>query len=546
MNMDENKTTIYDRKGYKTMKDIKIACIFDVFTYACFKDICNFIKIRPDNWKEVFEKENPDFFMIESVWKGNDGTWMSGRNLVRNEDLKEVILWCNNHNIPTVFWNKEDPANFNEFIHVAKLFDYIFTSDENTVKEYKKYVNHDNIYPLMFAANPIIHNPIKIIDKRIEKCCFAGTFYRDEYKERGERIKLLLDASLKSWGVDIYDRTLNLGIDKYAFPDEYKQYVKGTLTQDEIQLANKGYKVMLNVNIVDDSPTMFARRVFEGLASYTPVVSTKSIGVKEVFEGLVVASDDEKELYEEMVKLNEKEYYEKKALQGMRLVLNNHTSTNRMVYILEKLNIKYYHTIPDVALICEVYNKEGYIKAKSIFERQIYRDKKLFIIIKDENINIEIDEQNKNIYRVNKNVLNNKDEFIKLLNCDYISVINLNNYYGAYYINDLINATLYSDAEIIGKKSFYSHCKYKLLNKDSISIQNENEDFQYVSSLDLDKSIFKTSILKDKNINSIEEIINGDKIDLFRFGCRYLSIDKFNFIENGSEVDEKIRRKIDI
>lgn len=535
-----------DKKDYKRMKDIKIACIFDVFTYACFKDICNFIKIRPDNWKEIFEKENPDFFMIESVWKGNDGTWMSGRNLVRNENLKEVISWCNNHNIPTVFWNKEDPANFYEFIHVAKLFDYIFTSDENTIKEYKKYVNHDNIYPLMFAANPIIHNPIKIMDKRIEKCCFAGTFYRDEYKERGERIKLLLDLALKSSGVDIYDRTLNLGIDKYAFPDEYQPYVKGTLSQDEIKLANKGYKIMLNVNIVDDSPTMFARRVFESLASYTPIVSTESIGIKEVFKGIVVASDDENELYEEMIKLNNEEYYNKKALQGMRLVLNNHTSTSRMVYILDKLNIDYYDIIPDVALVIEITNKEEYILAKSVFERQIYRDKKLFIIVKDESLNIEIEEHEKNIYTIKKDTLDNKEEFIKLLNCDYVAVINLKNYYGSYYINDLINATLYTDAQIIGKKSFFNYSKYKLINKDNLSIKNENKEFQYVNILDLDKSIFRIDILRDNNIKSIEEVIKNNEIDLFRFGYRYLSVDKYNFIEDGYGVDKKIREKIDI
>ena len=145
--MSDDKSTVYENKS---MKDINIACIFDVFTYACFKDVCNFIKIKPDSWRETFEKKDIDFFMIESVWKGNDGTWISGRSLVNNKTLKEVIKYCNENKIPTVFLNKEDPANFKDFINVAKLFDYIFTSDVNMITEYEKYVDHKNIYPLMF------------------------------------------------------------------------------------------------------------------------------------------------------------------------------------------------------------------------------------------------------------------------------------------------------------------------------------------------------------------------------------------------------------
>lgn len=542
--MSDDKSTVYENKS---MKDINIACIFDVFTYACFKDVCNFIKIKPDSWRETFEKKDIDFFMIESVWKGNDGTWISGRSLVNNKTLKEVIKYCNENKIPTVFLNKEDPANFKDFINVAKLFDYIFTSDVNMITEYEKYVDHKNIYPLMFCANPKTHNPIKILNKRIDKSCFAGSFYRESYEQRAERMKLLLDLAAESTGLDIYDRNLNLNIEKYKYPDEYNQYIKGNLTQDEIQIANKGYKIMLNVNIVDNSSTMFARRVFEGLASYTPVISTASIGVKEVFEGLVIATDNKEKLREEFIKLNDKSYYEEKALKGMRLVLNNHTCLNRMDYILNKLNID--HIYPDlkISIISQVKNEEEYIRVKEIFENQIYKNKKMFVITNKElksKLNTE-----KDIYIMEEEVLENKEKFISLLDADYVSVIKTENFYGINYLNDLINATLYSDAEFIGKKCFFTYNNPTILTKltgEKIYINNENQEFEYVSLLDLDKSIFKIDVLKHPSIKDIKELLNNNIINLFKFGCRYLSIDKYNFLENGYKASENIKEKIEI
>lgn len=526
------------------LKNIKVACIFDIFTYEIFKDCCNLIKIYPETWKETLIEEKPNFLMVESAWEGNDSFWHN--QIVGNpsDTLIEVIEWCNKHDVPTVFWNKEDPSNFLDFINTVKLFDYIFTTDANKVDEYKKYVSHNNIYTLMFSANPKIHNPIKIVDERINKCCFAGTYYQRLFPRRRERLELLMDLAIKDLGLDIYDRNLNLNMVNYTFPEKYTKYIKGTLNKDEIQLANKGYRIMLNVNIVDNSPTMFARRIFEGLASYTPVVSTDSSGVKEVFKGIVVASDDENVIHDEMVKLNNQEYYETKALQGMRLVLDDHIAINRMVYILSKLNIPHNDIVPDVALVAEVNNEFDYINAKKIFERQKYRDKKLFVVINNEELYKSINKC-ENIIMLNKNILKDKYKFLQLINSEYVAFINTKNYYGEYYIKDMINATLYTDAKIIGKKCFYS-CKYKFINQGILSINNESQEFEYVDSLDLDKCIIKIEVLKDPNIKNIEEIMVKNTVDLFKFGYRYLSIDKFNFIKYGANLDDKCIKKVNI
>ena len=70
---------------------------------------------------------------------------------------------------------------------------------------------------------------------------------------------------------------------KPKVPERYKQNVVGHLKPDEMWKAYKGYKYTINMNSVKQSPTMFARRVYESLASGTPVVSNYSKGVVEQF-----------------------------------------------------------------------------------------------------------------------------------------------------------------------------------------------------------------------------------------------------------------------
>ena len=51
--------------------------------------------------------------------------------------------------------------------------------------------------------------------------------------------------------------------------------------------AYRCYDVMLNVNTVTGSPTMFSRRVFESLACGTPVLSSESVGMSRMLGGHV-------------------------------------------------------------------------------------------------------------------------------------------------------------------------------------------------------------------------------------------------------------------
>ena len=525
----------------KSIKDLKVACILDSFTMKCYEDMCELIKITPNTWKIDLEINKPDLLLVESAWYGNNNEWEKKIQCKREHDrqsLKDVIEWCNENKVPTVFWNKEDPFHYNHFIKSAKLFDYIFTTDENCIKKYKKDSNNENVYVLQFAAQPKIHNPIKVYEKRIDKACFAGSFYNNKYVERKESLENLLRVAKDTIGLDIYDRNYNNPSVQYKFPKEFDKYIKGYLESNELDKCNKGYKVMLNTNSIIDSPTMFSRRVFEGLACGTPIISSYSLGIKTLFNGLVVSSDSIDDLKEEILKLKQESYYDNKVVLGVREILRYHTYQHRISFILEKIGMKLVDKKNKLCVLCKIKNIAELNKIKSMYESQTYKNKELYILVEDKNIYDLIRNNEDSIKILLVNEINKKININRTIISDYVGVMNSNNYYSNYYFEDMINATLYTDAEFIGKKSFFRLKEKTNDKKIEIFLVNKNQDYQYVEKLDLDKCIFKHNIIKNETIETLLNFIEKNSIEKIKFGARYLSIDKYNFIEGISYIQK--------
>ncbi len=546
MKDEELKKINLNEKKYK--EDLNVAVICDEFTMNCFKYEFKTIKITPDSWKLDLINNKPDFLFVESAWNGNNGAWykkIASRDKNSLLALKELTSWCKDNNIPTVFWNKEDPVHFDVFKLASKNFDYIFTTDENCIEKYKKILNHDNVYSLPFAAQPKIHNPIKISNERINKACFAGTYYTGKFEERQNDTKNILLAALKTTGLEIYDRQYFDKNTSYKYPSEYQPYIKGGLNVDELDIVNKGYKIMLNVNSVKNSNTMFSRRVFEGLASLTPIVSSYSLGIKNMFGELVFSSDNILELEKEMKNLQDELYYNQKAIKGMRFCLNNHTYEDRLKYILSKIGLEIKEKSKKISIISVINKEEDINKSLQIFDKQTYKDKVLILIFMYEDL---FNKYNTKISKDAKIILYSPEIKVKdICNTDYVGVINSNNYYGKFYIEDLINATKYTNAEFIGKKSYFK-VKNSIFSKNvkDIFIENNYVEFEYVDFLDIDKCIINTDIIKkNKLLELINHIVNND-LDLFKYGYRYFSIDKYNLVENLYDIDENRRKIIEI
>src|SRR5699024_7359756 len=159
----------------------------------------------------------------------------------------------------------------------------------------------------------------------------------------------------------------------FLFPEEFRQYILGTLPFYEIEKAYKGYKYMININTVKTSPTMYARRVYEGLASGTPIISNYSLGMEKQFGDLIGYSENEDDLESYLNRLieDESEYNKIKQL-GIRRVLLNHTYTQRLYQIAENIGYKLKKENFDVTFISFVENENDTKRAIQIFNKFNY------------------------------------------------------------------------------------------------------------------------------------------------------------------------------
>ena len=367
-------------------KDIKVATIFDSFSHNSFKYEFDLISVTPDSWKEQLESEKPDLFFCESAYHGISkkssphGVWvgkLSQKSLCDN--LKGILTYCNQNNIPTIFWNKEDPVSFTDkfsFTNTALNFDYIFTSCEESVSEYNLR-GHENVCPLMFASQPKLFNPIKR-DRLKDTVVFAGTWY-SKFPQRCRTMEEIFDRILnKNLNLKIYDRFSNSSIESMKYPEKYRPYVNEGVEYTQIPEVYKESEFGLNFNTVTDSNTMFARRVFELMASNTVVLSNYSKGVYRLFGDNVLYLDrDEFDWNRNFDKIKEENLYN---------VLENHNYSNRFRQILDTINFKYVPDLKHIVMFYRLDDLKDLIQIQNHFYSIDYPYKHLKLITDDSNL----------------------------------------------------------------------------------------------------------------------------------------------------------------
>jgi len=520
-----------------TFPDVKIACLFDRFTFDCFSHEVNLIPISKTNWRFVLSQSDVEYFFAESIWSGHDGGWqfaMSSFDTAAGDQLREVLSYCKENKIKTIFWNKEDPTNFDSFIDVAKQFDYIFTSDEGSIGRYVTETGHENVWALPFAAQPIIHNPIRNSLPEHD-ICFAGSWYSRDHGNRKRDTRLLIDAA-SDHGLHIFDRFYGTN-NRNRFPEEYNDFVKGSLTYKETCMAYRVYKIFLNVNSVDCSPTMFSRRVFEILASATALVSTQSIGMQEMFPDCISVVNDYSSAKDEIDRLlSDKFEREVMAFRGHREVMNNHTYSNRIREIFTKIGIDFEtKSKPMISCIC-VSNRPHLIeKVLDKFDSQTYQNKELILVIEADD---ESYSQIKQLTKEREDIILQRafeheilgallNKGVDLSRGDYVAKWDDDDLYGPEYLGDSMLAFNYSSADVVGKLESYMYHQ----GTDSTYLRFENKRFRYQHlilgpTIIARRSVFDVVQFQERSVSEDTNFLK----DCIKSEFRIFATDPYNFV----------------
>ena len=347
-------------------RELRVGVIADEFTELCLRWEWHQSLITP-NWREELQNSPIDLLFVESAWKGNGGAWqyaLTGSK-APTDPLRELVAHCRATGLPTVFWNKEDPVHFEDFLPTAALFDWVLTSDAAMVAGYVERLGHDRVAPMSFAAASWIHNPVRMFGPPSRDVAFAGTYYRHRFPERRKQMDLLLGAaadvsSRMPHGLEIFSRFQDED-ERYHFPSSLSKHVRPALSYPQMLSAYRDFKVFLNVNSVPDSSTMCPRRIFEISACSTPVVSTPTPAIENYFgpgEVITVSEPEETRWTLRAVERNT-EWRDRVGHRAARRVLTEHTYRHRIDELLERVGLEEHRVIdPSISVIAST-NRPG-------------------------------------------------------------------------------------------------------------------------------------------------------------------------------------------
>ena len=518
-----------------------VAAILDTFTEYSLRHEVNLLLMSPKHWRAQLEKARPVLLLVESAWRGNNGGWRN--RIVRYEDvednpLSELLQYCRSKGIPTVFWNKEDPPHFDNFLGAAREFDFVFTSDADCVPRYREALGHDRIYVLPFAAQPRMHNPSRERGWPRHPVCFAGSWVTRRYPERAETLRYILDPAVPH-GLHIFDRNLartDFGLD-YRFPDRYKEAIKGTLTYEEMLTAYRCYDVMLNVNTVSESPTMFARRVFESLACGTPVISSESVGMSRMLGEHVRVTRSMEETSEHLQELlGDEETRAREGHLAYRHVHENHTYRHRMAEVFHRVGIEPPEASqPSVSVLMPTMRPGHISRCLDNFKKQTYANKELILILNNAEFDLEsirMDAESISNVRVlhveGRTTLGDcLNRGVEAASGKYVAKMDDDDYYGERYLSDHVLAASYSGAEVVGKGLYF----VRLEATDTTALREVAPEHTFTSLVTGGTLFMRGESARDIPFDSIS--LSEDTNFLraaAQAGCLIYSADRFNYI----------------
>ena len=518
-----------------------VAAILDTFTEYCLRYEADLVLLTPKQWKRQLERAQPAFLLVESAWSGNNGEWRYLLTNYKSRDvnpLRDLVKHCREHELTTVFWNKEDPPNFDVFIDVAKEFDFVFTTDVDSISKYKEICGHDRVYLMAFACQARLHNPCREKSWPRYPVCFAGS-WMEKYSERRRSLDDLLEPAL-AFGLHIFDRNFKVtGYDsRYRFPDRYQSAIKGSLDYEHMLTAYRCYDVMMNVNTVTDSATMFSRRVFESLACGTPVISTDSVGLEATLGGYVRITRNSQDTTSHLNELlADEERRMREGHLGYRYVHTHHTYRHRMKEMFLEVGVESGDSArkPSVSVVIATCRPDNVKFAIENYKKQVYAEKELLLILNNAIFDVESieaqarDLNNVRIVQVDGGVTlgESLNRGVEEASGYYIAKMDDDDYYGENYLSDMMLAADFSGAEILGKGTYFVHMKAgNITALRSVASQHEFTDFVAGATLTGRREVLREIRFPDCTRGEDSSLLAKAS----KAGCRIYSADAFNML----------------
>ena len=321
---------------------LKIALLADHFTTDCLSMECQIRHLTPSNYREVLDAWRPDLVFVESAFHGAQGSWRyelarqpRWLRLTEPKAIFRLVEHARSRGIPTVFWNKDDGAFFDAFINVAKVFDFVFTTDETCLERYRRELPPGvpaNV--LMMPYQPRFH-AFDGFHFRHQATCFMGSYYRRILNERRHFLDMVFGATEQAgMKLHVFDRNHGRlsNFMEFRFPKYRHLKLHPQVVHRKTAQVYKSHAVSLNVNSVTGSGTMISRRLLEILACGGIAVTNGSRAVEVYFKDFCHVIETREQAIELFARLKHGPSPEdlQRAEAGARYVEQEHSWAHRL------------------------------------------------------------------------------------------------------------------------------------------------------------------------------------------------------------------------
>ena len=528
-------------------RPVRAGVVLDDFSLLALGYEWQQVRLAPGAWRSAID--GLDLLFVESAWRGNSGAWqyqLTGPS-APGADVRALVAACRERGIPTVFWNKEDPVHFEDFIDTAALFDHVYTTDVGRLDAYRERLGHDRVGVLEFGAQPAVHNPVRTHgDGPGRDVAFAGTWFAHKYPERREQAEMLLGGALDvsprmATGLEIFSRFRGQG-DRYEFPEPFASRVVGSLDYAQMLTAYRDYKAFLNVNSVVDSPSMCARRIFEITACGTPVVTAPSAATAEFFPADEVFAVTTRGEAADTVRalVRSPELRDRAVHRGQRRIWREHTYGARVQRVLHDVGLAPSETVRRPSVTALVSTNRPHRLDDVLRTVGAQRDVGVQLALLTHGFEVDAADLRARAKEagVEDLVLLHAGTDLPLGGClnrlvdaadgHVVAKLDDDDLYGPQYLSDQLYAMAYSGAEVVGKQAHYMY----LEAHDATVLRFAEREHRFTDFVMGPTIVARRPVAAKVRFG---ETARGEDTEFLRRvadrGARIYSADRFNFVQ---------------
>lgn len=251
--------------------------------------------------------------------------------------------------VKKVFWSREDPFHFDQFLDEAKLADFICTSGKESMSRYNEKFPTKPVLVTPMALAPDVFFPPETDDEREWDIVFVGNRYMGrKTRESGENIVLLpairwAKKNKKQFG--LWGKGPG-SPDLFNWANQREVWAAKIFQKETLRLGSAGIyrkaKVVLSYSSCPTSATMLPNRVLQAAGSGCILISQKTPATDFIvgadnYVGVSSPQETDQALTKIFNALPEHFAMAKRAREQ---VLNHHTFKHRLIAILEMIGEK--------------------------------------------------------------------------------------------------------------------------------------------------------------------------------------------------------------